>query len=47
LAVCHDGVLATGSPNVYVNNKQAGRITDPITCGDFVATGSPNVFANG
>lgn len=44
---CHDGILATGSPNVFVNNRQAGRITDPVTCGDRVATGSPNVFANG
>jgi len=42
---CHDGVLAHGSPTVFVNGKEAGRITDPITCGDFVATGSPNVYA--
>lgn len=41
----HKGVLAAGSSTVYVNNKQLGRISDPINCGSFVATGSPNVFA--
>ena len=42
---CHSSVLAQGSSSVYVNSKQAGRITDPVACGSFVATGSPNVFA--
>ena len=42
---CHAGVLASGSSTVYVNNKQAGRIGDPVDCGSSVATGSPNVFA--
>ena len=41
----HKGVLVAGSSTVYVNNKQLGRISDPINCGSFVATGSPNVFA--
>lgn len=41
---CHGGNLASGSPTVYVNNKQLGRIQDPVNCGDFVATGSPDVF---
>jgi len=43
---CHSGVLAAGSPNVWVNNKQIGRIADPVSCGSFVASGSNNVFAN-
>lgn len=43
---CHGGVLAQGSPNVFVNNKQLGRIADPVSCGSQVASGSPNVFAN-
>ena len=42
---CHGGVLASGSSTVYVNNKQLGRIGDPVSCGDFVRDGSPNVFA--
>ena len=44
---CHDGVLVSGSPNVFVNNKQAGRRNDPISCGDTTLQASPNVFANG
>ena len=43
---CHAGNLVQGSPNVFANNKQVGRIADPISCGSFVAVGSPNVFAN-
>jgi uncharacterized Zn-binding protein involved in type VI secretion len=42
--VCHDGVLSLGSNTVFINNKQAGRIGDPISCGDFANEGSPNVF---
>lgn len=42
--VCHDGRLLRGSKTVFANNKQAGRVSDPIDCGDVVATGSPNVF---
>jgi uncharacterized Zn-binding protein involved in type VI secretion len=37
-------VLASGSSEVFVNGKQAGRIGDPVACGSFVAAGSPNVF---
>ena len=43
----HSGKLAAGSPNVYVNNKQAARIGDPVDCGSACATGSGNVYANG
>lgn len=42
---CHASVLAAGSPIVYVNSRQAGRIGDPVACGSKVATGSPNVYA--
>ncbi|MBQ2615284.1 MAG: PAAR domain-containing protein [Synergistaceae bacterium] len=43
----HAGSLASGSPTVYVNSKQLGRIGDPITCGSTVATGSKNVYSGG
>ena len=42
--ICHDGNLSEGSPTVFVNGKQKGRIGDPMSCGDTVATGSSNVF---
>lgn len=44
---CHGSVLAMGSPSVYVNGKQLGRIGDPVACGSTVASGSGNVFAGG
>ncbi len=45
--ICHGSVLAAGSPNVFVNNRPIGRLSDPVACGSVVASGSPNVFANG
>ena len=42
----HGGVLVTGSPTVYVNGLQGGRIGDPVSCGSFVMTGSSNVFCD-
>jgi len=42
----HGGNLASGSPNVFINDKQAGRIGDPVSCGSKVRTGSDNVFIN-
>jgi len=45
--ICHGSALASGSPNVFANNLQVGRIGDPVACGSTVAAGSPNVFANG
>ena len=42
---CHGSVLAAGSSTVYVNLRQAGRITDPVACGSAVMTGSPDVWA--
>lgn len=44
---CHDSVLSTGSSTVYINNKQVGRIGDPIACGSAIAKGSDNVFIGG
>lgn len=43
----HGGQLAAGSPNVYVNGVQCGRIGDPVTCGSSAATGSSGVYCNG
>lgn len=43
---CHSSTLAVGSPDVWVNGLQMGRIGDPVACGSRVATGSPDVFAN-
>lgn len=43
---CHSSALASGSPNVWANGLQVGRIGDPVACGSIAATGSPNVFAN-
>jgi uncharacterized protein (TIGR02594 family) len=34
----------SGSPTVYTNNLQQGRVGDPVRCGTKVATGSPDVF---
>lgn len=41
---CHVGRLARGSPTVFVNNLEGGRIDDPVDCGSLVMEGSPNVF---
>ena len=41
---CHDSFLLKGSPTVFVNNLQQGRVDDPVACGSFVLTGSPNTF---
>jgi uncharacterized Zn-binding protein involved in type VI secretion len=43
----HGGSLASGSSTVFINNKQCGRIGDPVSCGSAVAQGSANVFAGG
>lgn len=44
---CHIGQLASGSSTVYINGLQAGRIGDPVSCGDNVMTGSSNVIIGG
>lgn len=45
MSSCHDGVLQTGSPSVYVNGKPLARIADPVDCGSVSAEGSDNVFS--
>jgi len=42
--LCHGAVLSAGSPTVYTNNKQQGRVNDPVSCGCNAMTGSPDVF---
>lgn len=42
---CHDSTLSSGSSKVFINNKDCGRIGDPVACGSIVAQGSDNVFA--
>lgn len=42
----HASSQASGSPNVFVNNRAVARIGDSIACGSSNATGSGNVFAN-
>ncbi len=44
---CHGGSLAAGSSTVFANNKDLGRIGDPVSCGSAAASGSGNVFAGG
>ena len=41
---CHKGNLARGSSTVFINNRAAGRITDPVSCGSRVMTASDNVL---
>ena len=43
----HPRTLAQGSATVYFNNRQAGRVDDPIACGGNHMIGSPNVFIGG
>lgn len=43
----HGSTLASGSSTVFINNKQCGRIGDPVACGSAVAQGSGDVFAGG
>lgn len=48
-AVCvpHGGMIAKGSGTVYINDRQAARIGDPIDCGSAIAAGSNNVIVGG
>lgn len=43
----HTGVISQGSTTVLINNKPAGHVDDPVSCGGSVAQGSPNVFIGG
>ncbi len=48
-AVCvpHGGMVAKGSTTVYINDRQAARLGDPIDCGSVIQVGSPNVIVGG
>lgn len=35
----HGGAIASGSSVLFIDGKAAGRIGDPIDCGDKIATG--------
>lgn len=41
---CHPPVLAKGSSTVFINGRQAGRLSDPTACGAKVMVGSGNVI---
>lgn len=41
---CHPSNLAQGSPTVYTNGRNQGRINDPVACGSNVMTGSDTVM---
>ena len=47
LCVPHVTPLVEGSPNVYINNRPAGRVGDAHSCGVVVASGSDKVLING
>lgn len=36
--------LKSGSLTVFANNKQVGRIGDPVICGSTIATGDPTIL---
>lgn len=42
----HNGSVASGSPNVFVNGIPLARIGDHISCGDKIAKGASTVNAN-
>jgi uncharacterized Zn-binding protein involved in type VI secretion len=42
-----DYVIATGSPNVFINGKACARKGDLDSDGDPVLTGSDSIFING
>ena len=43
----HTPPLESGSPDVYANGLQVGRVGDPYTGCGVISSGSSNVFANG
>ena len=43
----HESTLCNGSPTVFTNNLQQGRVGDPVCCGSRIAQGSPDVFVGG
>ena len=47
VCVPHPGGVAKGSTTVYINDRMAARLGDPIDCGTAIAVGSPNVIVGG
>ncbi len=43
----HPGSLASGSSTVLINNKMAGRMGDPVSCGGTAMQCSTNVSIGG
>ena len=44
---CPSGTVASGSSDVTVEGKQAGRAGDSAGCAGTITEGSPDVFING
>ena len=44
---CPSGTVASGSSDVTVEGKQAGRAGDSAGCAGSITEGSPDVFING
>lgn len=44
---CHGLNIACGSSTVFINNLNAGRIGDCMSCGDTVATGKMSIIVGG
>lgn len=45
---CHTGRISAGSNKTYTNNKQTGRLTDPVFDGPpkgFICSGSGDTFS--
>lgn len=43
----HGLKIGCGSSTVFINNLNAGRIGDCMTCGDTVATGKSSIIVGG
>ncbi len=41
---CHGAVTVSGSATVSVNDLEAARIKDPVSCGSVIMTGSTDVI---
>lgn len=47
VCVPHAGKVEKGSSTVYINDRQAARVGDPIDCGSAIQVGSTNVIVGG
>jgi len=43
----HVPIIASGSPDTFVNSRPVARVGDAVNCGCNVASGSPDTFVNG